>query len=201
MGMMMTCDQCGRRFDWDTSPKVVDNGFKIFPKHFCSEGCKRAFKGGGGSVAGGTAAGAVSGGIAGAIVSSMKETPEQTAAREKMMAEERANDRFDLESIRGITFDGESRNIVNSLSSLSSLCPSFMECIRPDKTKLVSAAVDKAEVGIRTLRSLGDNSNADYFEKKFKGLNLRKFAFPLCMGGVMAAMAVIALITWIAQNI
>lgn len=153
-------------------------------KQYCSKRCKEAAEGGGG--------GSSSGGGGGTSAAQAE------ALRLEEEAKEAENDRKNLETIRSISFDGESRDVINQLSNLLVICPTFGKCFgNSGKANLVSAVNEKAEVGIRTLRSLGDNTNADYYEKKFKSTKIRKFASLIGVGIGVAGIALIFLLMFI----
>jgi hypothetical protein len=187
---VLTCDECGRRFDWDSSPKLVDNGLKIFPKHFCSAGCKRSYmaakKGGGGeSSSGGSSGGnttvvhagpTVGQSIASGIGDYAKADADAYRQNVANINQEKQDLPAKLESIRldGTTAD-EISNALNDLFALYSSIPSGVTemSLMNVRSAVKKGALEKSEFGIVKLRKI-DPDMADFFQKKLEDFKAPK---------------------------
>ncbi|MBR3980439.1 MAG: hypothetical protein IKJ98_04690 [Bacteroidales bacterium] len=207
------CPQCGRMHDTRSYPYTegVLSLISYDTQFFCSEGCRRAYKGTASSdkstvtksVAGGTFGGVIAGGIVNALSSTNEEKAEkakrETMEKQKEYEGMEYNTRL-LEDLSTITFDGDANQTANQLNMLFSQSGLVKKSNSNESNhkEVYKAIVEKVELGIMHLQSLNDISHVEYFQKKLKKFKLLKVhGTMLLIAGYVLFMIVLGIISFL----
>lgn len=207
------CPQCGRMHDTRSYPYTegVLSLISYDTQFFCSEGCRRAYKGTASSdkstvtksVAGGTFGGVIAGGIVNALSSTNEEKAEkakrETMEKQKEYEGMEYNTRL-LEDLSTITFDGDANQTANQLNMLFSQSGLVKKSNSNESNhkEVYKAIAEKVELGIMHLQSLNDISHVEYFQKKLKKFKLLKVhGTMLLIAGYVLFMIVLGIISFL----
>lgn len=200
------CPQCGRMHDTKSYPYTegVLSLISYDTQFFCSEGCRRAYKGTGSSekstvtksVAGGTFGGVIAGGIVNALSSTNEEKAEE-AKRETMKKQKEYegmeyNTRL-LEDLSTITFEGDANQTANQLNMLFSQSGLVKKSDSSESNhkEVYKAIAEKIELGIMHLQSLNDIPRVEYFQKKLRKFKLLKIHSEVLLIGGLFLFAIV----------
>ena len=207
------CPQCGRMHDTRSYPYTegVLSLISYDTQFFCSEGCRRVYKGTASSdkstvtksVAGGTFGGVIAGGIVNALSSTNEEKAEkakrETMEKQKEYEGMEYNTRL-LEDLSTITFDGDANQTANQLNMLFSQSGLVKKSNSNESNhkEVYKAIAEKVELGIMHLQSLNDISHVEYFQKKLKKFKLLKVhGTMLLIAGYVLFMIVLGIISFL----
>lgn len=187
--MSYRCPQCGRTHDTKSYPYTegVLALISYDTQFFCSEGCRRAYKGTGSSdkstvaksVVGGTFGGVIAGGIVNALSSTDEEKAEE--AKRETLYQQKEYEGFEyntrlLEEISTITFEGDSNQTASQINMLLTQAGLVKKSNSNESNHVdvYKAIAEKIEFGIMRLQSLNDITHVEYYQKKLRNFKLLK---------------------------
>lgn len=183
------CPQCGRTHDTKMYPYTegVLSLISYDTQFFCSEGCRRAYKGTETSdkstitksVAGGTFGGVIAGGIVNALSSTNEEKAEE--AKRETLEQQKKYEGIEyntklLENLSTITFEGDSNQTASQINMLFTQAGLVKKSNSSESNhvEVYKAISEKIEFGIIRLQSLNDMTHVEYYQKKLRNFKIFK---------------------------